>query len=110
MGHCRSTLALGLQFRPSLHLTPPSQPTPSSVQHLLYLRTQSAFHSTFGSRSSASPTMAPPPSSLTIPVLLLKTRSQPHDAYEECLFGSRSTTISRGDDTRAEESTAFFLP
>ncbi|KAL2420029.1 hypothetical protein ABEF95_001818 [Exophiala dermatitidis] len=25
----------------------------------------------------------PPPSSFTIPVLLLKTRSQPHDAYEE---------------------------
>ncbi|KIW28184.1 uncharacterized protein PV07_07866 [Cladophialophora immunda] len=34
--------------------------------------------------------MAPPP---TIPVLLLKTRSQPHDAYEEYFAASCSATI-----------------
>ena len=52
--------------------------------------------------------MSSPLSSLSIPVLLLKTRSQPHDAYEE--FFSRSPATSSNYGTRAEESTPLFLP
>jgi uroporphyrinogen-III synthase len=50
------------------------------------------------------------PSSLSIPVLLLKTRSQPHDAYDEFFSDPRRTTTSSNDGTRANGSTALFLP
>ncbi|KAJ9611573.1 hypothetical protein H2200_004757 [Cladophialophora chaetospira] len=48
-------------------------------------------------------------SSLSIPVLLLKTRSQPHDAYAECFSDERSTTTSSSNDgTGTETSTTHF--
>ena len=54
--------------------------------------------------------MSSPPSSLTIPVLLLKTRSQPHDAYEEYFSGSLSATTSDGRVISTDGSTTVFLP
>ncbi|ETI25059.1 hypothetical protein G647_04429 [Cladophialophora carrionii CBS 160.54] len=53
----------------------------------------------------------PPPSSTTIPVLLLKTRSQPHDAYEEYFSDFRGRR-GGGNATNngAEASPLVFLP
>ncbi|KAJ4591491.1 uroporphyrinogen-III synthase [Exophiala dermatitidis] len=49
----------------------------------------------------------PPSSSLTIPVLLLKTRSQPHDAYEEYFA---TTPASARNTTQQEEAIGATSP
>ncbi|KAL2404885.1 hypothetical protein ABEF93_008103 [Exophiala dermatitidis] len=49
----------------------------------------------------------PPSSSLTIPVLLLKTRSQPHDAYEEYFA---TTPASARNTTQQEEANGATSP
>ncbi|EXJ90007.1 hypothetical protein A1O3_03075 [Capronia epimyces CBS 606.96] len=61
--------------------------------------------------------MPPPPSPLsTVPVLLLKTRSHPHDAYEEYFSTTPVTTTptaTTGEDERATSSFSFvpqFVP
>ena len=48
--------------------------------------------------------MTTPP--LKIPVLLLKTRSQPHDAYEEYFCGFRSSN----DEASTDSPSPVFLP
>ncbi len=55
-------------------------------------------------------TMTSSPLPLAIPVLLLKTRSHPHDTYEEYFSGSRSTTTSDAGVTSKVETAVVFSP
>ena len=75
-------------------------------------------HLSAGSRSSASPRLPPTPAMtstpdlppLTIPVLLLKTRSHPHDAYEEYFGGRSAPTNIANSGQQLTSSIPVFLP